>query len=82
MSYMAGLRNVWNTSKLATTNSNQQFTDQRFDDNKIQFLAFKNQLTLGLERIMHCAARITQGNGPYKLHLKSSEKPSYIHIDG
>jgi hypothetical protein len=41
--YMAGLKNVWNTSKLGIrANSPPEFSEQRFDDGKIEFLGFKN----------------------------------------
>jgi hypothetical protein len=47
--YMAGLKNVWNTSTLGVrTERPPQFTEQRFDDGKIEFLGFKSELGLGL----------------------------------
>ena len=43
--YMAGLRNVWNTSKLGIRSQpSTEFQQQRFDDGLIEFLGFKNEL--------------------------------------
>jgi hypothetical protein len=82
---MAGLKNVWNTSKLGIkTNSSPEFSEQRFDDGKIEFIGFKNELRLGLERIGNFGARVAQGEGPFQLEFHRTENNSstYIHIDG
>lgn len=66
--YMAGLRNVWNTSKLGIRSQpSAEFQEQRFDDGLIEFLGFKNELQLGLERIGNFGARVAQGEGPYSI---------------
>lgn len=50
VTYMAGLKDVWNTSKLGILKPELplEFSEQRYDDGKIEFLAFKNELRLGL----------------------------------
>lgn len=50
----------------------------------IEFLAFKSELRLGLERIINSGARIAQGRGPFVIKIKKEEEnyPTYIHIDG
>ncbi len=41
--YMAGLKNVWGTAQLGVENNPlDAFTEQKFDDGKIEFVAFKN----------------------------------------
>lgn len=40
---MAGIQNVWNTRKLGVIiDEPPSFTEQRHDDGKLEFLAFKN----------------------------------------
>lgn len=47
--YMAGLKNVWGTAELGVESGQlDAFTEQKFDDGKIEFIAFKNELSLGL----------------------------------
>lgn len=59
---MAGLKNIWNTRKLGiNTDSHPNFDQQRFDDGKIEFVGFKNELRLGLERLGNFGARVAQG---------------------
>jgi hypothetical protein len=82
---MAGLKNVWNTNKLGFRGQPlEPFTPQQFDDGKIEFLAFKNELSLGLERIVNSGARVGQGEGPFSLSFKrtATETPTFVHIDG
>ena len=83
---MAGLQNVWDTNKLGILTDNPpEFTDQKFDDGKIEFLGFKNELRLGLQRVGNFGARIAQGSGPYTIDFNrtsSNDTHTYIHIDG
>lgn len=59
---MAGLRNVWTTSKLGIRSQpTVEFQEQRFDDGLIELLGFKNELQLGLERFGNFGARVAQG---------------------
>lgn len=82
---MAGLKNVWKTSTLGVKEPPPEpFTEQQFNDGKIEFLAFKNELRLGLERFVNCGARLAQGEGPFTInfHRKETDSPTFIHIDG
>ncbi len=63
---MSGVKNIFNTNKIAAKNKKiDDFTDQSFNDGKLEFVGFKNELALGLERFIHTAGRISQGEGPF-----------------
>jgi Diacylglycerol kinase accessory domain len=47
-SYIAGLRNVWKTKAIATETPNKEFQPQTVGDGNVEFVAFKNELALGL----------------------------------
>lgn len=59
---MSGVKNIFNTNKIASKNKkSEDFTTQSFNDGKLEFVGFKNELALGLERFIHTAGRICQG---------------------
>lgn len=65
---MSGVMNIFNTKKIAAKNkTHADFTSQKFNDGKIEFVGFKNELALGLERFIHTAGRVSQGEGPYTI---------------
>lgn len=46
---MSGVKNIFNTNKIAARNKKgEDFTDQKFNDGKLEFVGFKNELALGL----------------------------------
>ena len=54
---MAGLRKVWETKSISNVNLDKQiaeelFKEQKVDDGMVEFVTFKNELSLGLERII------------------------------
>lgn len=65
-SYMAGLRDVWHTSALSTTDESlKEFTPQVYNDGKVEFVAYRSELGLALERCIRAGAKVTQGGGPF-----------------
>lgn len=84
-SYMAGLRKVWQTKSVSVPNKkHHEFDEQRVDDGKLEFVSFKSELNLALERIVRAGARAMQGNGPFEIVMKKPVKDeiSYMQIDG
>lgn len=82
---MSGVKNIFNTNKIAARNKKgEDFTDQKFNDGKLEFVGFKNELALGLERFIHTAGRITQGEGPFciKFNSKKETDETFLQIDG
>lgn len=63
---MAGLRKVWRTRTVSVPNvRHNSFSNQKVDDGLIEFVSFKTELNLALERIMRSGARAMQGKGPF-----------------
>lgn len=84
-SYMAGVQNVFRTDKMAIKpRLNPEFSKPTYDDGKLEFVCFKNELSLGMERYFNLAGRVTQGSGPFSINFtKDNKQPkNYIHIDG
>ena len=84
-SYMAGVHNIFNTNRMATTQKdNNHHTRQAYGDGKIEFVGFKNELSLGLERYTNQAGKVTQGEGPFVVGFGGSKRftHTYLQIDG
>jgi hypothetical protein len=85
-SCMAGVRDSWKTKKIAVTSNLPQkiWTPQSHGDGKVEFIAYKNELSLALERCMRMGGRVMQGSGPFEITFnKNSEgEETYIQIDG
>ena len=69
-SYMAGLRKVWQTNSISNVKidkkrASQYFKDQKVDDGMVEFVSYKNELSLALERIMRSGSKVLQGGGPF-----------------
>ena len=65
-SYMAGLRHAWETTTMAVQKPHRQkYEGQRCDDGMVEFVAYKNEIALGLERMMRAGAKVAQGSGPF-----------------
>ena len=64
---MAGTKNVWNTSKAGIDNPSANYTEQKYDDGKIEFIGFKSEIRLGLERVINSGAKVAQGEGPFTM---------------
>ena len=64
---MAGSKHVWDTSTLGVENPSNHYSEQRYDDGKIEFIGFKNELRLALERVVNSGAKVAQGEGPFKM---------------
>ena len=82
---MTGIRHVWNTNNLAVMNSKKTvFTPQSPFDGKLEFVAFKSELNLALQRIMRSGAKVTQGDGPFQILFNKPLKDdiTYMQIDG
>lgn len=63
---MAGLRKVWRTNELAdSTSVNVSFSPQKIDDGLLEFVCYKTELNLALERLLPSGAKAMQGNGPF-----------------
>jgi hypothetical protein len=47
-------------------------------------VGFKNELSLGLERCMNTAGKVTQGSGPFciKFHEVEPLRETFVQIDG
>ena len=81
---MAGLRNVWQTDHVATDTPDKEFYPQAIGDEKVEFIAFRNELSLGLERVVRSGAKVTQGSGPFEMSFRANEREEsvYLQIDG
>lgn len=84
-SYMAGLRKVWQTKSIAVENkSNSSFQEQRVDDGMVEFVSFKTELNLALERLIRSGSKVIQGGGPFELRMKVpvADEITHMQIDG
>ncbi len=84
-SYMAGLRKVWRTKGIAVPNrKHDDFSEQKVDDGLLEFVSFKSELNLALERVVRSGARALQGDGPFEIRMKQpeGEEITYMQIDG
>ena len=85
-SYLGGSQNVWKTEKRAShyTPPLSEFASQKFNDGKIEFVAYKNQLDIGLEKFSRRAAKVAQGTGPFLIEATNGirNKEVYMHADG
>ena len=76
--YMGGTQNIWNKSNA----KDNKFSDQLFDDKKLEFFSYKNGIEMALERVFTgFANRIFQGEGPIILNFREN-RDFYINIDG
>ena len=51
----------------------------------IEFVSFKNELSLALERIFRSGGKVFQGSGPYEIKMKEPKKGqeiTHMQIDG
>jgi hypothetical protein len=51
----------------------------------IEFVSYKNELNLALERIMRSGSKIFQGSGPFEIKMKvpsEEEEITHMQIDG
>lgn len=84
-SYMAGLRDVWKTTQHATRETpEKQFTPQHYSDAKVEFVAYRSELGLALERVFRQGGRVAQGGGPFEMVFREGKKgeTTYLQIDG
>ena len=87
---MAGLRNVWKTKSISNINidkkkAKQIFNQQKVDDGMVEFVSFKNELNLALERIIRSGSKVMQGGGPFQIKMKQPQKGdevTHMQIDG
>jgi diacylglycerol kinase family enzyme len=76
--YMGGTQNIWNKSNA----KDNKFSEQLFDDKKLEFFSYNNGFEMAIERIFTgFANRIYQGNGPIILDFREN-RDFYINIDG
>jgi len=76
--YMGGTQNIWNKSNA----KDNKFSEQLFDDKKLEFFSYKNGFEMALERVFTgFANRIFQGEGPIILNFREN-RDFYINIDG
>lgn len=61
-----------------------EFHPQKFDDGVIEFVGYKSEINLALERIIRSGSRITQGGGPFELNFKvpKNDEITFMQIDG
>ena len=84
-SYMAGLRKVWQTKSISNVNIQKSeaksiFKDQKVDDGMVEFVSFKNELRLALERIFRSGEKVFQGSGPFEIKMKEPKKEEITHM--
>lgn len=86
---MAGLRKVWQTNSISNVNidkkrASQYFKDQKVDDGMVEFVSYKNELSLALERIMRSGSKVLQGGGPFFIKMKepAQNEVTHMQIDG
>lgn len=87
-SYMAGLRDVWKTTSMAVRVEDKiikkHFREQHCDDGLVEFVAYKNELGLALERVIRGGSRVTQGSGPFEIRMRRpmEDEITHMQIDG
>lgn len=78
------LGHIWNTPH--SIEPNKIYKPQKIDDGLIELVSYRNEISIMLERSFHMAKKVAQGEGPFILRLKQTEKgkreESYIHING
>lgn len=62
---MCGLMNVWATTAVATKTTSYHWKPQSSSDGLLEFVAYKNELNLALERLTNSGAKVAQGTGPF-----------------
>ena len=83
---MAGLRKVWQTKSISNVNIKKSeaktiFKDQKVDDGMVEFVSFKNELRLALERIFRSGEKVFQGSGPFEVRMKEPKKDEVTHME-
>lgn len=72
---MAGLRDVWKTNSITNVNMDKKkakecFKEQAVDDGLVEFVSYRNELNLALERIIRAGSKVFQGAGPFEIKMK------------
>lgn len=86
--FMGGVKNIWTTTKSALTNTGEdsrEWREQDFGDGELEFVSFRNELQLGMERyVPGRGSKLTQGSGPFAINFKKSDKKveTFLQIDG
>ena len=58
---MAGALNAWQTKRTANKDKSIKFEKQSINDGKVEFLGYKNEIILGMEKFLHTGAKVAQG---------------------
>lgn len=84
ISYMAGALNAWETKKDISFDKSIKFEKQSVNDGKVEFIGYKNEIILGMEKFLHTGARVAQGEGPFVIEFKEQdgEVENYVQVDG
>lgn len=70
ISYMAGVMDCWETSKVGLNEKAPKFEKQKIDDGKIEFLSYTSEIILGMEKFFRTGYRVAQGSGPFVIRFK------------
>lgn len=66
--------------------SQKEYKRQDFSDGLLEFVSFRSEFQLGLERyVSGRSSKLTQGGGPFTLNFKKptgSSRTTYLQIDG
>jgi hypothetical protein len=88
-SFMGGACKIWSTSKLGLENnqiSEETFGKQDFSDGQLEFVSFRSELELGLEKMIPGqSSKLTQGSGPFMLNFKhnpDTQTQTFFQLDG
>lgn len=86
-SYMGGCTNMWNsTTRVGVTNKNNwDFYPQSECDGILEFLSWKSELGLALERVAPMGSKVAQGPGPFQFSFQRSfyqDLHTFLQVDG
>lgn len=88
-SFMAGASKVWTSEKTALEGprgNSPLFGVQDFSDGQLEFVSFRSELELGLEKVMPGqSSKLAQGAGPFMIHFKhtpDTNVQTFFQIDG
>lgn len=83
---MGGVPNIWKYAHKHGANLIDQgkvFKTNSHSDGIIEWLSFKHEWSLGLERVCRGQARkMAQGTGPFRIEFKPDCELTYLNYDG
>ena len=72
-SYMSGVKGIWETPSVADKNLRHDWKPQSSNDGLIEFIAFRSELNMAMERLVSSGGKVAQGGGPFEIIMNRPE---------